>query len=135
MESLITIHRITHPGGAALLREASAALAKSPSPSTDPASHTGSAQLQRPPAEEHAAGLERVIASLPPGVTLDRSRADYAIARRLVSHGFSVAEVVSVLLEGERASGMPSAAAQVYARRTAEAAAAQGRCPPWETPH
>jgi hypothetical protein len=125
---------IIDPGGAALLREAGEALAKSPSPSTHPAPLTGSAQHQRPPAEEHAAGLERVIASLPPGVTLDRSRADYAIARRLVSRGLSVAEVVKVLLTGERASGMPSAAAQVYARRTAEAAAAQGRCSPWDTP-
>ncbi|WP_159349539.1 DNA-primase RepB domain-containing protein [Roseomonas harenae] len=126
---------IIDPGGAALLREAREALAKSPSPLTHPAPLTGSAQLQRPPAEAHAAGLERVIASLPPGVTLDRSRADYAIARRLVSRGFLVVEVVSVLLAGERARGMPSAAAQAYARRTAEAAAAQGRCPSWETPH
>ncbi|HEY8614395.1 MAG TPA: DNA-primase RepB domain-containing protein [Roseomonas sp.] len=121
---------ILDPGGAALLQEARAMLAKAPACSAAPAQDTPPASLRRPPAAEHAAGLERVLASLPPGVSLDRSRADYAIARRLISRGLSVAEVIPVLLAGERAAGMPSAAAEAYARRTAEAAAAQGRCPP-----
>jgi hypothetical protein len=125
---------VIDPGGTALLRKAQTMLGKPSHPPADPAEGPQLTSLRRSPGDEHAAGLERVMASLPPGVTLDRSRADFAIARRLIARGFSIAEVIAVLLTGERAAGMSSTAADAYARRTAEAAAGQGRCPPWHRP-
>jgi hypothetical protein len=125
---------ILDPGGAGLLQEARAVLNKATEPPAEPARSARPTLRQRSPADEHAAGLERVLASLPHGVALDRSRADYAIARRLFCRGNSIAEIVAVLLAGERAISMPPSTAEAYARRTAEAAAAQGRCPPWEEP-
>jgi hypothetical protein len=125
---------VVDPGGAEVLQEAREVLDKVSDAPAETAEDGRPAALRRSPAEEHAAGLARVMASLPPGVTLDRSRADFAIARRLIGRGLSVAEVVAVLLTGERAGSMPFPAAEAYARRTAEAAAAEGRGPPWMAP-
>ncbi len=77
--------------------------------------------------------MARIAAALPPGMALDRSRADHAAARRLLARGMSVAEAIGVVLAGERAGGMPAAAAEAYARRTVEAARdSLGRRPaPW----
>ncbi|SDB74291.1 DNA-primase RepB domain-containing protein [Belnapia rosea] len=89
--------------------------------------------IRRAPAEEHAAAMARIVVVLPPGMALDRSRADHAAARRLLARGMSVAEAIGVMLAGERARSMPTAAAEAYAQRTVEAAKASlGRLPaPW----
>jgi hypothetical protein len=76
------------------------------------------------PGEEHACATRWIARRLPPGVALDRSRADHAVARRLLARGMPPAEVTEVVLAGERAKRMPAAAAEVYAQRTVEAAKA-----------
>jgi hypothetical protein len=78
--------------------------------------------VRRSPAEEHAAATRWITSRLPPDVALDRSRADHAVARWLLARGMSAAEATEVVLAGERAERMPVAAAEVYARRTVEAA-------------
>ncbi|MFC7738240.1 DNA-primase RepB domain-containing protein [Roseomonas sp. GCM10028921] len=121
---------VVDPGGAALLKEAGALVrqAVAASPPTPPAPR---ATRLRSPAEEHATGAARVRASLPPGLELDRSRLDFAVARRLLARGVSAAEVTAVLLAGERAASMRASAAQDYVRRTVRAAGAMTRPPDW----
>ena len=78
----------------------------------------------RDPGAEHSAATSRVVAGLAPGVSLDMSRVDFAIARRMLARGMGTASVVRVIMAGERAAGMHPNTAMAYARRTAEAAAA-----------
>jgi hypothetical protein len=72
------------PAGAALLEEARAMVARAARATEETKQlQVGPSRLpSRSPADEHGAGIAWLQASLPPGVTLDRSRADYAIARR-----------------------------------------------------
>ncbi|WP_408901593.1 DNA-primase RepB domain-containing protein [Pararoseomonas indoligenes] len=110
------------PGGAALLQEASVIQdGRRPEPTRLIGKQLASSS-GRSPAAEHAAGMERLMSILPAGGTLDRSRVDFAIARRLASRGASIEQIVLVVLSGERASSMVPGAAQDYAQRTARAA-------------
>lgn len=54
---------------------------------------------------------------------MDRSRADFALARRALSRGVPLQRVVSLVLASERSQEMPSASALNYAARTVAAAA------------
>lgn len=54
---------------------------------------------------------------------LDRSRADYALARRALCRGQPFECAVALVLAGERAEGMAAKSANVYATRTVAAAA------------
>ncbi|MDI3309165.1 MAG: DNA-primase RepB domain-containing protein [Acetobacteraceae bacterium] len=128
---------LVDPAGAELLAEAEALLrTRTPrqieSPTELPVA-SGSRQLtRRGGMEEHAEAVARLTASLPAGAVIDRSRLDYAVARRLLGRGMSVAEALNVVLAGEKSRGMAPDAAQAYARRTVEAAvAALGRRPAW----
>ncbi|WP_424139000.1 DNA-primase RepB domain-containing protein [Roseomonas chloroacetimidivorans] len=116
---------VLDPGGPALLSEARSAMEKVGKAKSLPSPNTPTSALHRSPAEEHAAGVARVLTSLPPGAALDRSRADFATARRLAQRGFSVPQIIAVILTGDRARGPPPSSAEVYARRTAEAACAE----------
>jgi hypothetical protein len=73
-------------------------------------------------ATEYDLYLSYLARCLPPGVTLDRSRADYAIARRMLAQGFSVAEVTAAILHGDTAHSKNLSAAAEYARHTVAAA-------------
>lgn len=115
------------PAGAEILLEATRRAAEAthsprPASSTDSVGECRSCLFYGDPAKEHATAMAHLVATLPPGVALDRSRADHAVARRLLARGMSADEVTSVLLAGERASVMPAAGAAVYTRRTIEAA-------------
>jgi hypothetical protein len=72
-------------------------------------------------AREMAEGYERLRTALG-GELLDRSRADHAVAHRQLARGVAADRVVSMLLAGERATGLPAPAALDYARRTVAAA-------------
>ncbi|WP_338662423.1 DNA-primase RepB domain-containing protein [Pararoseomonas sp. SCSIO 73927] len=123
---------IVDPGAAALLQEASAIPAERRDNPNRPITGCPGSSLDRSPAAEHADGMKRLISTLPSGETLDRSRADFAIARRLASRGVSVEQIVPVILAGERASGLAPEAAQEYARRTAQVGWRTGRNGPQE---
>jgi hypothetical protein len=113
---------IVDPGGAALLQEASTTPAEKRGKPNRPITKCPGSSIRHSPAEEHAAGMERLMGILPEVETLDRSRADFAIARRLAFRGASVEQIVPTILAGERASSLAPGAAQEYARRTARAA-------------
>ena len=120
---LIRLEPSVDPGGDALL------LAAAASCSTKAVSHPPRPTLLAPgrlrpcsAAEEWAEAARRVREVLPPRYTLDRSRLDHALARRLLARGAGRERVEAVLLAGERAREMLPAAALAYARRTIEAA-------------
>lgn len=77
--------------------------------------------MSRTAGEEYQAAAQAVRAVLSPGVAVDRSRLDYAAARRLVRRGASMAQAEAVVLAGSKAAGMRPGAAAAYARRTVEA--------------
>ena len=77
----------------------------------------------RSPAIEHAEAARRIASSLPPGALLDRSRADAAIARRLLERGATAEAVAAVIAAGPKAAAMPDAEAAGYVVRTMRAAA------------
>ena len=115
------------PGGPALLAKAAEALAcaqSAPKPGWPTGLESGGLTL-RSPAGEYAEGARWVQARLAPGEKLDRSRVDFAIARRLLTRGMPAAAVVLVVLAGSKALG--KGAAEAYARRTVEAALARVR--------
>lgn len=116
------------PGGAALLREAAAVLTASreETAARPPSLTPGAATCRlRPvsPAAEYTAARTRLVASLPAGTVLDRSRLDYAVAARLLRRGAAAEWVESVLQCGERAAGLPLRARLDYVHRTVAAAA------------
>lgn len=78
--------------------------------------------LQQSPAEEHAAAAARVMSTLPGG-EIDRSRLDFAIARRLIGRGHLVEDVGLVLQASAKAGALPARDAERYIRRTTGAAA------------
>ncbi len=65
------------------------------------------------------------------GDAIDRSRADYAVARRALLRGQPIERVVALVLAGERAQGMPIKSAYQYATRTVAAAARMGPAKPF----
>jgi hypothetical protein len=100
-----------------------ATMPDSPTPADIRVLHsTASALLIRTPEVEYLEGLRRVLASLPTGVALDRSRADFAVARRLLARGASPSHVRAVLREGARARELPARLAASYVERTVVAA-------------
>lgn len=112
-------------GGAELLRNAMAELPKS----------AAELQLQREcrprlglqaasPGEEWQEAARRIAARLPAGVSLDRSRVDAAIARRLLARGANEDRVLAVVLSGPKAAELSGVAARHYAERTLRAAVA-----------
>lgn len=113
----------TDPAGAALLEEARAALSRAPAAIPRRAYREPSPIVSRSPAEEHRACADVVCTQIPPGMVPDQSRVDYAIARRLLRRGMTLADAEAAVLAGAKASSMRRLAAEAYARRTAEAAA------------
>lgn len=121
--------RLVDPAGAALLHDAAATRCERKGTGTAPTSPT--LMLQRTPGEEHAAATRMVRAMLPAGAAVDRSRLDYAVARRQVARGVAPGRIEAVILAGARASSMRGVEAEDYARRTVAAALrAHGRPPP-----
>ena len=116
---------LVDPLGSAILAEAATTKAKPGVPISTQPGHCGPLR-HCSPGEEHAEAMARLAATLPSGATLDRSRADFALAARLLSRGMVAAEVVEVILAGERAQAMPPVAAAAYARRTVGAARTPG---------
>ncbi|MGK7871535.1 DNA-primase RepB domain-containing protein [Falsiroseomonas sp. E2-1-a20] len=76
----------------------------------------------RDPVEEYREGIARITAHLPPGMRLDRSRADFAIARRLFARGASSAYVHTVLLQCDKAGELGWPEGLHYVERTVAAA-------------
>jgi hypothetical protein len=85
---------------------------------THPASE---GRMLRSPAEEYAEAEDR-LARMLPGSQLDRSRLDYAIARRLFGLGYKTDAVAAVLHMSAKVRAMRDAEADQYIRRTLEAA-------------
>ncbi|MGK7870232.1 DNA-primase RepB domain-containing protein [Falsiroseomonas sp. E2-1-a20] len=81
-----------------------------------------SALEARDPAEEYREGIARIVAHLPVGMKLDRSRADFAIARRLFARGASSTYVHSVLLQCDKAGELGWPDGLHYIERTVAAA-------------
>ena len=111
------------PAGTALLDEARATLSLAPTVIPGRAYGEPSPLLPRSAAEEHRAGADAVSTHLPTGVARDKSRVAYAVARRLLQRGMTLADAEAAVLAGTKASSMRRVAAEAYARRTAEAAA------------
>lgn len=115
------------PAGKDLVAEAEEALAcayrRQPS-EVLPVTHAAESRRRGfpSPGEEHAEATRRVKASLPYGATIDRSRLDFAIARRVLNRGLSMEEGIAVVVAGEKAGAMSADAAQAYATRTVSAA-------------
>jgi hypothetical protein len=122
--------RVT-PTGAALVATAKAAVAKrrqaeaapkpSPSSASSRAGTTRRSITDIDPALEYERRLEQLRACLGEGVALDRSRADFAIARRLLMHGFAPDDVGLILAHSDKA-GDKGRRAQDYVARTISAA-------------
>ena len=121
------------PGGAALLAEAvarsTAPLRARPGggreaavPLSPPARPPRWRPLWRLPADEHARGEAALRAVLPNGTLLDRSRLDWAVARRLLRQGAPEAFVGAVVESGAKAAGLRPAQRGAYAARTVAAA-------------
>ncbi|MGK7864671.1 DNA-primase RepB domain-containing protein [Falsiroseomonas sp. E2-1-a4] len=77
------------------------------------------------PEDEYREARRRIEAALPPGMRVDRSRLDHAVARRLLGRGATRDFVRAVLLAGDRAAEMQEAEAQDYVTRTTAAAAGE----------
>jgi hypothetical protein len=73
-------------------------------------------------AVEHERASEFLESTLPPGVSLDRSRADFAIARRLLRLGMPAVDVERVVRAGNKARGLCPGHSDNYAIRTVNAA-------------
>ncbi len=112
--------------GARLLEAARAELARPREAPGTVVAPEAAGPPRRPPAEGWREGAARVAAGLPPGAALDRSRADYAIASRLLRRGTPQDRVAAVLLAGARAAAMPPQAAAAYVARTLRAAVRGG---------
>ncbi len=114
------------PGGAGLLTEAEALLtAERPLDAAEAAGGGGEGSGGPPPAwarGEAAEAARRVRAGLASGACLDRSRLDFAAARRVLARGGTWRDATAVVLAGDRARRMPPGAALAYAERTAAAA-------------
>ncbi|MFC7739297.1 DNA-primase RepB domain-containing protein [Roseomonas sp. GCM10028921] len=112
------------PAAAALLEEVRATRRQVTGvvPGPRPDTHRPTLLRLGDPTDEHAEAVAHLAATLPPGTPIDRSRADYAIALRLLARGLSVSEAVSVVLAGDKARCLGTATAETYARRTVEAA-------------
>ncbi len=76
----------------------------------------------RSPAEEHREAEHRVRLTLPRGATLDRSRLDFSVARRLLLQGTPADFVEAVVEAGARAEGLQPAVREAYSQRTVRAA-------------
>ena len=116
------------PASGAILEEAATALAEA-GRGADGQRPCGLRRLALTPrdvADEHAAAGAWVVASLPPGTPVDRSRLDHAIARRLISRGVDAGHAEAVVAAGSRATDLGQGAAVAYARRTV-AVAMRGR--------
>ncbi|MCW8087700.1 DNA-primase RepB domain-containing protein [Sabulicella glaciei] len=115
------------PGGAALMEEAlrrvTAPLRAAGAGSLLPRTQARGRIRWRSPAEEHREAERRVRLTLPPLLRLDRSRLDFAVARRLLGRGASVAFVTDVIAAGARADGLGPRVRAEYAHRTVAAAA------------
>ena len=61
-------------------------------------------------------------AALASGACLDRSRLDFAAARRVLARGGTWRDATAVVLAGDRTGRMPPGAALAYAKRTVAAA-------------
>lgn len=83
--------------------------------------------LPRLPAEELAEATRRIHETLPVGAPIDRSRRDYAVARRLASYGAPPEHIASVLNTSEKLDGLAPAAADAYVERTIAAVLRSGR--------
>jgi hypothetical protein len=112
------------PAGPALLRAAVTEMAPSaPSDRTNSAAkHTAHHMSPSAAAAEWARGAARVSACLGSGVGFDRSRVDYAIARRLLTRSWRWEAVAAVLSAGPRARELPPSIAARYVVRTLVAA-------------
>lgn len=76
------------------------------------------------PSQEWQEAARRIAERLPAGVSLDRSRVDAAIARRLLARGVSEAHVLAVVSAGPKAAELSHVAARTYVERTVRAARA-----------
>lgn len=74
------------------------------------------------PCEEINEATRRIREDLGPGIPIDRSRRDFAVAKRLIERGASPAYIAGVLTASEKAISMPAAMADAYVRRTISAA-------------
>jgi len=109
------------PNGGDLLR-ADAVAPSLPSHAPGPPPFTRSLRA-RTGAAEHAASVAALRARLPSGAVLDRSRADHAIAVRLLRRDAPMPFVAAVLRVGEKAVGLADGQASGdYAARTLAAA-------------
>lgn len=104
------------PGGPALLAEAEVPLRAAEVPPCPVLAVNDAARA------EAAAGAAWLAHSLPKGAVLDRSRADLAIARRVLRRGGDADFARQVVVAGAKAQAMSDTAAQTYARRTIAAA-------------
>jgi hypothetical protein len=124
---LLATSSATDPAAAALLAEARARAEAQRRASSSSAAHGTTHRSPRrlrasTPEAEYAEARRRVLASLPPGMVLDRSRLDHTLARRLLRRDAGRDWIARVLRAGDRAAAMSAADADAYVARTIAAA-------------